>query len=205
MMDFPGIDLIGQIISCNTFISPRDNTVTYPNSLDGAYTHEAAYPHNNPSWMATISDETPLSQLSIPGTHDTMARHGGDITQTQSCLLSTQLEGGIRAIDIRTKMRGGQFKIYHGIISQEAEFGEDVLTPIKAFLEQNKSEVVLMRISDRDSGNTTDTERAKFCEKLNGYIGTYQDFFWKKNNNSNPTLGEVRGKIVILQDFQQPK
>jgi len=34
-------------------------------------------------WMSQVPDGTPLGRMSIPGTHDSMALHGGDAYQTQ--------------------------------------------------------------------------------------------------------------------------
>ena len=46
--------------------------------------------------MAAIPDDRKLSELSIPGTHDTMAKYGGDVPECQSMTLSQQLASGIR-------------------------------------------------------------------------------------------------------------
>src|ERR1700742_4036850 len=62
---------------------------------------------SNPDWMRGLADSRSLASLSIPGTHETMAIHGGDYTQTQEnygdsgATLGAQLNAGIRMIDIR--------------------------------------------------------------------------------------------------------
>src|SRR6266540_4907287 len=71
-------------------------------------------------WMRWVPDSTPLSILSIPGTHDTMAHYGGPLVQTQSLPLREQLRAGIRSLDIRARHVEDTFLIYHGFIYQNA-------------------------------------------------------------------------------------
>lgn len=49
-----------------------------------------------------------------------------------------------------------------------------------------------------------ESESAKFGEVFcNAYWKSYGKYFWEYNKkNENPTLGEVRGKIVMLQSFE---
>lgn len=76
----------------------------------GAYNHDSEAVANHPNWMVGLDDDTPLSQLSLPGTHDTLAlcRSGTtcdlfftEVTQAQSMSLINQLNSGIRVLDIR--------------------------------------------------------------------------------------------------------
>src|SRR5262245_27175119 len=55
------------------------------------------------TWMKKLADSKKLSELTIPGTHDTCALHGGDIPKCQAWSLKDQLEAGIRFIDIRCR------------------------------------------------------------------------------------------------------
>ena len=48
-------------------------------------------------WMSFIEDDNrKISDLSIPGTHDTMARHGGPLAECQDWELLTQYNNGVR-------------------------------------------------------------------------------------------------------------
>lgn len=77
------------------------------------YSHDRAAVGNLPAWMSSLDDNLKLSEISIPGTHDSMADCPGlacgpaplpkDITQTQSMNLPEQLVSGIRALDIRLR------------------------------------------------------------------------------------------------------
>ncbi|MFK7977734.1 MAG: hypothetical protein AB8C02_16510, partial [Halioglobus sp.] len=80
---------------------------------NAGYSHDRVAVGNLPNWMASLDDNLKLSEISIPGTHDTMADCPGvvcgpaplpkDITQTQSMTLPQQLVSGIRALDIRLR------------------------------------------------------------------------------------------------------
>ncbi len=162
------------------------------------YSHGGEAKTSNPGWMTSLKDDVPLSELSIPGTHDSMSReHGGDIAETQSMSLPNQLESGIRALDIRCRHIQDVFAIHHGSVFQGMYFG-DVLATVVNFLKDHPGETVLMRVQEEyDPANNT----RSFAE-------TFRERYWKPNitymwqgTSSNPTLGELRGKIVILQDF----
>ncbi len=163
-----------------------------------AYSHDSGPGHNytSPDWMGRLGDGTRLAQLSIPGTHDTMSHYGGDIAQTQSMDLATQLNSGIRALDIRCRHINNAFAIHHGIIYQKANF-DDVMKAVTAFLAAHPRETVLMRVKEEydPTGNSRD-----FAATFADYLGKYPNKFWKYTSD-NPTLGEVRGKIVLLQNF----
>jgi 1-phosphatidylinositol phosphodiesterase len=48
--------------------------------------------------MGALPSSTYLSQITLPGTHETLATVGGDSVQCQSMQLLEQLESGIRVI-----------------------------------------------------------------------------------------------------------
>ena len=89
----------------------------------------------HPNWMRWVPDNVQLSQLSLPATHDTMARFGpswdwitlsiySDFVKTQSLPLFDQLLAGIRVIDVRGRHQDDRFTIYHGDIYQNATLEE---------------------------------------------------------------------------------
>ncbi|MBY7110669.1 phosphatidylinositol-specific phospholipase C domain-containing protein [Bacillus sp. 17RED48] len=151
-------------------------------------------------WMANIPNSRRISELSIPGTHGSMARYGflgGHISINQTMNLTIQLESGIRYIDIRCRHYNNNFYIHHGIDYQNANFTIGVLLPVSRFLIQNPSETIVMRIKEEynPSGNTR-----TFSETFESLRATFQQYFWNPTSN-NPTLGEVRGRIILLQNF----
>ncbi|WP_176548463.1 phosphatidylinositol-specific phospholipase C [Bacillus toyonensis] len=155
------------------------------------------------NWMSVVPNNTKLSALSIPGTHDSMAHHGKTLidkpyTQTQSVVLPKQLESGIRYVDIRIRDTGNSFAIHHGDVYQQAMFG-DVLNTVTDFLRKYPTETVIMRVK-----NEHEQDLNRYQEIFQGYWDSYKSYFWNPTSN-NPTLGEIRGKIVVIQNFRSNK
>lgn len=164
-----------------------------------AYSHDDSPGTANPDWMGTLSDSLLITELSIPGTHDTLSFLGGDAVQCQSLSLSEQLQSGIRALDIRCRHVNDTFHIYHGGVPQGATFGEDVVEVCMNFLAAHPTETIFMRIKEESDA---DGCTRSFDETLRAYWSTYggSQTFWQPSNEI-PTLEKVRGKIIILQDF----
>lgn len=131
---------------------------------DGAYWHDAGPAANNPQWMLTIGPTKTLSDLSLPGTHDsgTYSGAGGSYVRTQTMTIREQLNSGIRWLDIRLKYydfdaqrncnldytsSNCRLMVYHGIFPMPVNVERDVLAPTIAFLRDNPSELVIMRIA----------------------------------------------------------
>ena len=163
------------------------------------YSHDKEAKTSNPKWMEKIPDTTKVSQLSIPGTHDTMAFYGGDAVQCQTMSLENQLESGVRVLDIRCRHIADVFAIHHGAFFQNTFFG-DVLNIAIDFLQKNPSETVMMRVKEEyKPENNTRTFEETFRD---GYWNSYKKYCWQPSGtDNNPSLGELRGKIVILQNF----
>ncbi len=171
-----------------------------------SYSHRAGPKANNRGWMGALRNDLRLSDLTIPGTHESMSLHGTDYVKNQTMDLWSQLVSGVRVLDIRcaiveirnpTEPPGAFFNIYHGIIYQKANF-DDVLRTVVEFLRQNRGETVLMRVKQErtnDPDRFEDVFRRRYWDKKE-----YKDHFWKWTSE-NPTLGELRSKIVVLQDF----
>ena len=174
--------------------------VTSPGLLadDSGYYHGQDVVADNSDWMATLSGDKRLSTLSLVGTHNSLSFYGGDIVQTQSMSLTNQLASGIRVVDIRVRHFYDKFAIHHGFVFQNAYFGPDVIAPITAFLAANPTEAVVMRLREEYAaqGNTR-----SFNQTFQDYKNRYKAFFWDAYTR-NPTLNEIRGKIVLLQDFR---
>ncbi|MCK4023372.1 phosphatidylinositol-specific phospholipase C [Streptococcus suis] len=173
---------------------------------DRAYWHEeketTPYIEQYVDWMITIPDDRRLSDLSLPGTHDTMAYNGniafGNIARTQTMNLEQQLNSGIRYLDIRLAHRGNYFQLHHGAVDLGYNF-DDVLQTVISFLESHPTETVLMRIKQEHTGEND----RRMLELFTKYYEKYKESFWdreKSENPYNPRLSEFRGKILILSD-----
>jgi 1-phosphatidylinositol phosphodiesterase len=150
--------------------------------------------------MGALPDASPLHKLSIPGTHDTAARYMGVAYQTQSWSIPDQLEAGIRYLDIRTRrVRGNgtrQLAIHHADVFEHIWFDE-VMNQVIAFLRAHPREVVIMRVR----GNEKDPEAGarSYPEIWPAYLQAFGSHI-ANINNPLPTLGELRGKVYILDD-----
>lgn len=151
----------------------------------------------NPSWMSGIHDDRLLSEVTMPGSHNTMALFGGVYAECQSWSLPSQLRAGIRFLDVRVRHVNGNLTIHHGVSYQRAHFGH-VLEGVVHFLQEYPSETVLMRIKEELS------ETGDIYSAVVNYIHRYAhwDLLW--HSRLVPTMGEARGKLIVLQDFYGP-
>ncbi len=135
-----------------------------PTSSTSAFNSLTAESH--PDWMASVPDRTGLAALSLPGTHDTLAIHGGlapwayeaqEDHGDSAATLTAQLDAGVRAIDIRVRIvnSGTAFAIHHTDVYQNANF-DDVLTRAAAFLAAHPGETVLMNLHGECDADTTE-------------------------------------------------
>jgi hypothetical protein len=161
------------------------------------FNNAEAIDYLRPDWMGDLPDDLPISAISVPGTHDTMARFGGPAPRCQTLTLEKQLNAGVRAFDIRLRHIEDVFAIHHKAYFQNAYFGNDVLQVFIDFLAAHPSETIIMRAQREWSvSNVTRSFGATFA----WYMSLYGDAVWQTDDPTTyPTLGEVRGKIVILQ------
>ncbi|MER6237555.1 phosphatidylinositol-specific phospholipase C [Streptomyces clavifer] len=146
-------------------------------------------------WMGGIADSTPLQRLTIPGTHNSGARHGGLWTACQNTTVTEQLNSGVRFLDIRCRISGDAYAIHHGAYYQNLNF-DDVLGACRDFLAQRPSETVLMRVKQEYSQESDAAFRRIFDIYLDGRG-------WRPLLRLDPTLpnlGAARGKVVVLAD-----
>ncbi|WP_433383155.1 phosphatidylinositol-specific phospholipase C [Actinoplanes sp. CA-142083] len=166
----------------------------------------------NPDWMRALPDGTSLAKLSIPGTHETMAIHGGGWTQTQEdfgdsgATLAAQLDAGIRMIDIRARVNtGNTFTIHHGATYQNANF-DDVLNRLGDFLGAHPGETIVLRLKQEctgELGSCTDAGgQSSFSDIFDAYVSKHVNLFWgpsvtRSTAATMPALGAIRGKVVL--------
>lgn len=150
------------------------------------------------TWMSKIDDSLQISDFTIPGTHDSCSFHDTIVpfVQTQKSDLLSQLNSGIRFIDIRCRHINDTFAIHHEQVYLNMNF-DDVLKSCKEFLMSKSSETILMCVKEEyDSQNIT----RSFQETFQSYVDK-DDTIWYLDQ-AVPTLGAVRGKIVLFRRFQ---
>ena len=161
-------------------------------------------------WMSSLPDSAPLSSLCIPGTHESLARYGYPISTCQevASTVDIQLRAGIRFLDVRVTAKGpsgsqpSEQKLlgYHGVTDERIEFGA-VLQSCWNFLDnEGKGETIIMSMKPE-----ADAAAMQACfEQV--YLNPTKSRWYLDVNV--PTLGQVRGKIVLLSRYgssgQQP-
>lgn len=146
-------------------------------------------------WMSRLSDKVLLSNLSLPGTHDSCALHNGlsfGFAKCQSWQLADQLKAGIRFIDIRCRHMSDQFKIYHGVIDQKMTF-KKVRDVCREFLKQHPSECIVMSV--KEEATAQDNSRS-FADTFKATIKN-DGKLWHIGREI-PKLGSVRNHIVLI-------
>uniref|UniRef100_A0A3B3BHZ2 Phosphatidylinositol-specific phospholipase C X domain-containing protein n=1 Tax=Oryzias melastigma TaxID=30732 RepID=A0A3B3BHZ2_ORYME len=145
--------------------------------------------------MTFLPDETPLSAITIPGTHESLTLYGGPLAVCQIWTLKEQLRVGVRYLDVHVGIWfPTQKEIYirdaNWMFWQHMDLGK-VLKEISDFLEIHKTETVLLKLSLHG------LYKSKVEKSVKTMIGKFQNIVWTKM--SIPTIKEVRGKIVFLR------
>jgi 1-phosphatidylinositol phosphodiesterase len=178
-----------------SFSSCKKEDVTPDLRLQEVAAAQAIPTSNN--WMTSLPDNSSISALSIPGTHDSGARFEpiNGTAKCQNLTIAEQLEAGIRFLDIRCRHIDNAFAIHHGSVYQNLNFN-DVLLACNAFLSNHPGEVIVMSVKEEydASGNNR-----TFEQTFDSYVQQYANI-WSLGATV-PTLGQVRGRIVLLRRF----
>lgn len=177
-----------------------------------SWDYESAYSYSTDfedrsDWMRALPDHVPILSLALLGTHDSASTysntHHNWIAATQRLSISDQLKSGIRYLDFRCKLTGQELKLFHGIL----ELGETCKTELEnviSFLEQEPSEVVFVHVKQEDS----ECPNLEYGDAFSAMIGQLdQSRIWRSGGraDANPSLGDVRGKIVFSQRFDEDR
>ncbi|WP_367872076.1 phosphatidylinositol-specific phospholipase C domain-containing protein [Luteolibacter sp. Populi] len=149
------------------------------------------------NWMNPLDGNLPLSNLSIPGTHDSgaLVEPIAGTAKCQNLSITDQLNAGVRFLDIRCRHINDAFAIHHGQVYQNMNF-TDVLNATIGFLNANPGETVIMSVKEEynATGNTRSFE-ATFDSYVAGNPSKWV------LGSAIPTLTQARGKIVLFRRF----
>ena len=154
--------------------------------------------HDSAGWMSQVPDNLLLSQLTIPGTHDSASLFESatslGFAKTQNLNLGQQLNLGVRFFDIRLNKN---LDVYHGPVFQRLTFSQ-VISTCAGFLRTNPSEAILMMINASDPGdNNKDPD--PFARAVGNAMNGAGSLF--SLGKQIPTLGDVRGTIQLLRRY----
>ncbi|GGY58430.1 1-phosphatidylinositol phosphodiesterase [Bacterioplanes sanyensis] len=194
----------------------------FPVSEENKYLSNWCIKHHD--WMGALDDSLTLDQLSLPGTHDSATEGVSSLVKgfarTQNFDISTQLNDGIRFLDIRAdhllpiellspmppmsedyrkRLKNDPLQIKHGPVDCGISFG-DVLDSCKAFLEQNPTEAIFMLMN-----SANDDPELMVEVGFNTYLESekFRDLFYL--DSTLRPLNELRGKVVLLRRFASKK
>lgn len=156
------------------------------------------------NWMQLVDDDTMLTRMTIPGTHDSSTYLSVDnptgLIQCQYTDFDfmAQLNAGVRFLDIRCAVDGSNLlELCHDIYGLGADFSL-VLNTCSDFLNANPTETILLSLKQDADPSPLSTDDFETAFKDNYYTPN-QSLFYAEN--SVPNLGDVRGKIVLLRRF----
>lgn len=163
------------------------------------------------SVLSRLPDGAFLSRINLAGTHDSATAFVAlkKWARCQSLNFPEQLGIGIRLFDIRLCKSHGNFYLVHsladcyrdGEMSERLAFDE-VLKTCEEFLRENPREAIVMSIK-KDRGLKGIFDRMFFSAFYNRYIAKNDDLWFCENRA--PTLGECRGKIVLMRRCKSRK
>ena len=151
------------------------------------------------NWMSQINDSTKITDLSIPGSHDSGALHSiADVSgKCQDLNIKSQLNIGVRFFDIRLKLKNNQLDIVHSFVDQKLKF-VDVLNDMVNFIKENNSEFLIISIKKESD---TINSKYSFEETVLNLLSNYNDII-QFDNQLPETIKEARGKIYIISRFE---
>lgn len=161
-------------------------------------------------WMGQISGDMMLSEISMPGTHDSAAQHVfmKPVFRCQDTDISTQLMNGYRYLDIRLAIeeKDGKerLKFIHNFVDCRRSrslfaaplYLTDVLADIYVFLEEHPTETVIFCVKAENEDDPIE----KVQQLLQAAIDGAPEYWYLQNRI--PALDEVRGKVVLAVRYE---
>ena len=158
-------------------------------------------------WMAALDDDLPLSEVVLPGTHDSAAKYVqlAFFSKCQAKDIGAQLEAGYRYLDIRIDLNAGETpSLSHGFAVcrtgampwSRKLYLDRVLEQCYAFLQAHPTETIVFAVK-HEHGEAT---AAEVEAAMRSYTEQRPDA-WLLTGHI-PTVGEARGKLVLLRRYE---
>jgi hypothetical protein len=168
-------------------------------------------------WMTALPDDIPISELSIPGTHNSAAINmiGPTPWACQCHSITEQLKRGIRLLDIRLKPKPRtrstsqtgaptlpqndfEFQTCHGRLglfgANEFQSFDEIQKECSDFLKENPGETIIMIVKIDDWRSTRPAQRPLILQKLGDLVRHLPLL----TVPYLPTLGECRGRLYLI-------
>ncbi len=152
---------------------------------------------SHPNWLKDVSDLTPIKDVNIPGTHDSVALYSiaGVAGQCQSLSLDNQLNIGVRFLDIRLQLVRNELIAVHGIVDQKITF-TSIVNTCESFLKTNPSEFIFMSVKEEEKSKNSSIT---FEEALKKFTGSE---YWSTDTSLPVFVGPARKKIHLISRYQ---
>ncbi|EED24256.1 phosphatidylinositol phospholipase C [Talaromyces stipitatus ATCC 10500] len=158
------------------------------------------------AWMRELRDDTMLSSLSIPGTHNSPTCHvAPPSVRCQAASPKEQLENGVRFFDIRVQPQYPEDPSRDELILVHSAFPisltgnkyfRDLFNVVNEFLDRNPSETLIISLKREGTGKATDEQLSRI---IRDHYATPESRWY--TDPRMPTLGEVRGKVVLVRRY----
>ena len=184
---------------------------------------------NTRNWMAYLKDSIPITEINLPGTHDSGTKYiqgsfvGSIGGNTQDYTIDKQMNKGIRAFDIRVSydlehavwdgivgsnwehltVWHGVFACYRDVLKLNDLKLKDVFDYASEFVKNNPTEVIVLKLQQENNKRGGSDMVKSALKKLRDSKMPYDNFVYVKEADKVPNLGDVRGKVIILDNEGQ--
>lgn len=151
-------------------------------------------------WMKYIDGDAPVTDLAIPGSHDSGCIEMPWYAATQDLTFAEQLERGVRYFDIRVNDKGGDLVIFHSVVNG-VDY-EGVLRDIDEFMDAHPSEFLVLDFS-HFKNDSEEKVFDLFDEIVSAERVVNDTCMTDSEYLDSLTLGDVRGKCVVFVDPEE--
>jgi hypothetical protein len=162
------------------------------------------FPSGN-NWMKNLDDDLLITEITIPGTHDSAADHDHcaenqdchdviEFASTQTYDIKDQMDLGIRFFDVRLaydEHKDRAFEFHHGPYDLKQRL-YDAIEWATDFLKANPSEFLVWLIKQEHTKADADA----FWMDLSSDLADRDITFYSKKKIL--TVGEARGKVIVM-------
>ena len=115
-------------------------------------------------WMANIDGNKRITEINMPGTHDSGTKGTNSFSECQNTTLTQQMENGVRFLDIRLEAQSdGKLYLVHASVDCKSPtdggkfYFEEALQECYEFLDAHPTETVVMSVK-KDDGDDADAK-----------------------------------------------
>ena len=165
-------------------------------------------------WMNNLDENIYITELSLPGSHQSVVvnDYSGNTTyyRYQNKNINAQFKEGVRAFSFQSDYYG-RFQFDNNFYYWIEDFIYDIVKCLREAEQdtsgKGKKEFAFVSIGYTGSGDKEDVEsyvKTIFDVLNRTYPGmgySYSDYLYKDKVDNNTTLGDVKGKMVIMVDY----